>query len=141
MVFNIFKQLEKQYAWSKRTFGPGERTAGVIDHIQEELQEIAAKPDDLEEWADLLLLSFDGAMRMGFKPAQIMKAMRLKQVKNEGRNWPDWRTAEPGKAINHIREPDADENFALKPVALKCEHGRGPNEYCAPCGRTHGRDS
>jgi hypothetical protein len=30
-------------------------------------------------------------------------ALKAKQTKNENREWPDWRTAAPGKAIEHIR--------------------------------------
>ena len=92
-----------QRAWSLKTFGPGRRVNGVLDHIGKELIEIRAAPDDLEEWVDLLLLSFDGAMRMGFTPAEIMQGMRDKQKKNEGRDWPDWRTSDPNKAIEHVR--------------------------------------
>lgn len=31
-------------------------------------------------------------------------ALEAKQTKNEGRQWPDWRTAQPGKAIEHVRD-------------------------------------
>ena len=32
--------------------------------------------------------------------------MTAKQVKNEARTWPDWRTADPNKAIEHDRSKD-----------------------------------
>lgn len=95
--------LERQRAWSRATFGPGERTVGVIDHIRKELNEILEHPEDITEWADLLILAFDGAWRVGFEPADIISAVKEKQAVNELREWPDWRTAEPGKAIEHIR--------------------------------------
>lgn len=42
--------------------------------------------------------------RQGHEPEAIAAAIEAKQTKNEGRQWPDWRTAEPGKAIEHVRE-------------------------------------
>lgn len=96
--------IAHQREWSARTFGPGDRTAGVIDHIRKELDEIAAKPDDIDEWADLIILAFDGAWRADHDPQAILDAVAAKQAKNEARTWPDWRTAEPGKAIEHVRE-------------------------------------
>lgn len=109
--FCLATHLKLQAEWSERTFGPGERTAGVLDHIRKEIVEIEEDPDDLEEWVDLLILGFDGALRMGFTPTQIIEVIRAKQAKNERRTWPDWRTAEPGKAIEHIRETISDDDY------------------------------
>lgn len=95
--------LERQREWSERTFGPGNRTQGVLDHIRKELTEIEADPLDLSEWVDVLILAFDGAWRAGWQPQEIIDAIRAKQTKNEGRSWPDWRTAPPDTAIEHIR--------------------------------------
>lgn len=97
------EHLQNQKYWSEETFGPGDRTEGVIDHIRKELDEILENPQDISEWADLLILAFDGAWRAGFEPAEIIMAVKAKQQLNELRKWPDWRTAEPGKAIEHIR--------------------------------------
>ena len=95
--------IERQRAWSLATFGPGPRTAGVLDHIRKELAEIAAAPDDLSEWVDVIILALDGAWRAGHEPQQIIDAVVAKQTKNEAREWPDWRTAAPDKAIEHVR--------------------------------------
>lgn len=100
---NLVKHIYRQRKFSLRTFGPGTRTAGVCDHIRKELAEIAAAPNDLSEWADVILLALDGAWRAGFSPEEIAAAIETKQTKNEGRTWPDWRTAESGKAIEHVR--------------------------------------
>jgi hypothetical protein len=105
--FDLIAHLHRQREFSERTFGPGARAAGVIDHIRKELNEIEAKPDDVSEWVDVILLALDGAWRAGFSPEQIAKAIDAKQTKNEGRIWPDWRTAEPGKAIEHDRSQEA----------------------------------
>ncbi|BCB18022.1 hypothetical protein OCUBac02_09160 [Bosea sp. ANAM02] len=103
--FDLVAHLERQRAFSHKTFGPGARTKGVIDHIRKELAEIEAQPDDIEEWVDVIILAFDGAWRAGWEPAKIVEAITTKQKKNEARKWPDWRTADPEKAIEHLRHP------------------------------------
>jgi len=100
---DLIEHIQRQRNWSTRTFGPGARTEGVIDHIKKELIEIEEKPDDLEEWVDVILLAIDGAWRAGHTPVKIADAIRAKQLKNEQREWPNWRTAEPGKAIEHVK--------------------------------------
>lgn len=102
-MFDLVAHLERQRHFSFKTFGPGSRTRGVVDHIRKELIEIEQAPHDLEEWADLILLALDGAWRSGHSPEQIALAIGLKQSKNEGRDWPDWRLADPDRAIEHIR--------------------------------------
>ena len=100
--FNLREHLLHQAEWSAKTFGPGERSAGIVDHIRKELLEIEADPYDLTEWIDVVILALDGAWRIGATPEQIIDALVAKQSKNEGRKWPDWRTAEAGKAIEHL---------------------------------------
>lgn len=102
--FDLVAHLHRQRAFSLRTFGPGERTAGVLDHIRKELAEIEAAPKDLTEWVDVVLLALDGAWRAGHGLEDIARAISDKQARNEQRRWPDWRTAAPGKAIEHMRE-------------------------------------
>lgn len=102
-TFDLVQHLRRQIAFSKETFGPGARHEGVIDHIRKELREIEANPYDITEWIDVVILALDGAWRAGYTPAQIVEALAAKQAKNESREWPDWRTAEPGKAIEHVR--------------------------------------
>jgi hypothetical protein len=102
--FDFRAHLERQAKFSRHTFGPGRRTQGVSDHIRKELLEIEAAPDDLEEWIDVVILAIDGAWRTGASPDQIIATLAAKQAKNEARNWPDWRTADPNKAIEHTKE-------------------------------------
>lgn len=102
-MYDLVKHLERQKAFSANAFGPGARTKGIIDHIQKELGEIAADPNDLSEFIDVALLAFDGAWRAGYEPAEIAAAFEAKLVKNENRQWPDWRTSDPNKAIEHVR--------------------------------------
>jgi hypothetical protein len=101
--FDLLKHLTRAIDFSNRVFGPGKRTKGIIDHITKELKEIEAKPDDLEEWIDVVILGLDGAWRAGYTPGQICRALEAKQAKNEARKWPDWRTSRQDRAIEHIR--------------------------------------
>jgi len=111
--FDMLAHLQRQRVFSEHTFGPGKRTKMVADHIRKELIEIEAKPSDLTEWVDVILLALDGAWRSGATAAQIVAAIQAKQTKNEGRMWPDWRTADPNKAIEHDRSRDITSATAL----------------------------
>lgn len=102
--FYLTDYIERQRAWSEATFGPGYRLHGLLDHIRKELDEIEAKPDDVEEWIDVIILALDGAWRAGHSPNEIANALIKKQAKNILRKWPDWRTADPDKAIEHVEE-------------------------------------
>lgn len=107
MTLDLIAHIYRQRAFSERTFGPGARTAGVCDHIRKELLEIEAAPGDLMEWVDVILLALDGAWRTGASPEQIAAAIEAKQTRNEGRTWPDWRTAPADRAIEHVRADTA----------------------------------
>ena len=95
--------IERQRTWSRATFGPDTRTAGVLAHIRKELDEIAAAPHDVTEWVDVIILAIDGAWRAGHEPQAIIDALIAKQARNEARTWPDWRTAPEGQPIEHVR--------------------------------------
>lgn len=99
--------IERQRAFSRRVFGPGPRTFGVTEHIAKELDEIREAPFDVTEWVDVIILGFDGAWRCGAEPQEIIDAIKAKQARNEARNWPDWRTADPDRAIEHDRSGGA----------------------------------
>lgn len=116
MPLDLESHLTRQMVFSRATFGPGERSEGVIDHIRKELDEIEAGDGDAAEWVDLVILALDGLTRRlwastGPAPAQEMAAMACrmivnKQSRNELRDWPDWRTADPTKAIEHDRSKE-----------------------------------
>lgn len=101
--FDLIAHLHRQRLFSEQTFGPGKRVEGVTDHIRKELVEVAESGGSLAEWVDVVLLALDGCWRSGAAPEQIVSALEAKQSKNESRKWPDWRTAQPGKAIEHER--------------------------------------
>lgn len=77
--------------------------AGVCHHIRKELIEVEASGGDLKECVDVIILGLDGAWRSGAAPQEIIAAIVAKQAKNEARTWPDWRTVDPTKAIEHVR--------------------------------------
>lgn len=131
-AFDLVDHLYRQRRFSVRTFGPGTREKGVIDHIRKETGEIERKPDDLTEWVDLILLALDGAWRQGFTPEQIAAAIEAKQTRNEGRTWPDWRTMSADQAIEHVRAPgeaapaqDVPEDATDLPAARPCGASAG----------------
>jgi hypothetical protein len=105
-MFDLIRYLCRQIKFSTKAFGPDFRWRGVVDHIRKELIEIEENPQDLEEWVDVAILALDGAWRAGYSPEQIAECMQHKLAKNEKRVWPDWRTADPNKAIEHDRTKD-----------------------------------
>ncbi len=105
-MFDFEEYLKEHRVWSWNTFGPGERTKGIIDHIKKELKEIEAAPDDVEEWVDVIILALDGALRVGHTPGDIMLGLITKQMINKNRKWPNWRTFGTDEAIEHIKGDD-----------------------------------
>lgn len=103
--------LTYQYRWSQKTFGPGSRLKGVLEHFRKELVEVEKNPVDISEWADLLILTFDGALRQGFAPEEVIRGYYEKMVVLYGRTWPDWREFSQDEAIEHTRTA---EELALK---------------------------
>ena len=94
--FDLSAYLHRQKDFSERTFGPGHRTRELLVHLHKEIGEVEATPLDLDEWVDVVLLAFDGAMRAGFAPEDVIHAMKAKQELNETKTWPDWRTGSDG---------------------------------------------
>jgi hypothetical protein len=101
---DLLEYLRRQKAWSLETFGPGNRTAGILDHLRKELIEIAKSSRDVYEWIDVVILAFDGAWREGFSLTEIVAALQAKQATNKARDWPDWRGVSKGVAIEHVRD-------------------------------------
>jgi Protein of unknown function (DUF550) len=94
--------LERQEEWSRKTFGDGPHTAGILDHIRKELIEVEQKPYDLEEWIDVMILAMDGFLRHGGHPKDLVRYLQRKQNINFAREWPP---VTPGdSAVEHIRK-------------------------------------
>lgn len=100
--FNLVDHLKRQQEFSTKAFGPVYHHKRICDHIKKELDEIEENPV-LEEWVDIILLGLDGAWRSGATSEQICMAIAKKQSINEDRTWPDWRAADPDKAIEHVK--------------------------------------
>lgn len=101
--FGTVQHLRRQRDFALKTFGPGKRVAGLTDHLAKELEEVRKSDGHLSEWIDVIILGFDGALRSGASPEDIVEALVAKQERNEARTWPDWRTVDPDKAIEHDR--------------------------------------
>lgn len=140
MMFDLKAHLIRQMAFSHATFGPGERREGVIDHIRKELVEVETSGGESSEWVDVVILALDGLTRrlayfngVRVDPALVAdRAIKLivgKQTRNEARTWPDWRTAAPGKAIEHdrgeVRTGQAAED-ARNPLIFRAGQAIGP---------------
>ena len=113
--------LTRQMVFSRATFGPGPRTAGVIDHIRKELVEVEQAGGSPDEWVDVVILALDGLTRSVWATSRmnnhaapyslsaddaarcVAALIVRKQAKNERRDWPDWRGASADKAIEHVR--------------------------------------
>lgn len=119
-MIDFVSHLTRQAVFSRATFGPGQRRNGVIDHIKSELKEVEADADDpaarSREWADVAILGLDGLLRSIADSCptwsyenvaqHAVDLLREKQAINEKRDWPDWRTADPNKAIEHDRSAE-----------------------------------
>jgi hypothetical protein len=118
---DLKEHLLRQMAFSHATFGPGERTQGVIDHIRKELIEVENSNGSALEWVDIVILALDGLTRELMYTSGVGHDLPLrhpdpagraelacqmilhKQAINEARDWPDWRKAPAGRAIEHDR--------------------------------------
>ena len=94
--------------WSEETFGPRSHRGpvGPLEHLTKEADEARVESDPerrKEEIADCLFLVFDAAQRAGMSYAELGRVAHAKLRKNAARTWPDWRTADPNKAIEHVR--------------------------------------
>ena len=97
----LSRYIEKQMEWSRKTFGEGERTKGITNHIRKELLEIEAEPGEVEEWVDVMILALDGAWRAGYTPDEIIWALEAKQEKNRLRIFP--MPVSQDEPLEHVR--------------------------------------
>lgn len=139
MSFDLKQHLLRQMAFSLATFGPGERREGVIDHIRKELVEVEEGHGEAAEWVDVVILALDGLTRRlswacgvdsvhspnygRVDPERVAEMvcnlLKGKQTRNESRRWPDWRTADATKAIEHKRD---------RPIAVFTADGCRPRQ-------------
>lgn len=96
----LIKYIERQKAWSEKTFGPGRRTIAISKHIRKELEEIEADPGDRKEWIDVIILGIEGFWRSGGTAGELPLDLLSKQVVNFNREWNRTGEDEPSE---HIR--------------------------------------
>lgn len=102
-MFDFEDFLKRKWEFSIKTFGPEYPIESVLAHLEKEVIEVKEKPKDLLEWVDIINLAVDGAMRAGHTPTDLIKALEKKFDLMQKRTWPDWRTVEAGKPIEHVR--------------------------------------
>jgi len=115
MTFDLVSFLKTQRQFSHTTFGPGNRTRGIVDHIRKELREIETATDSFEqmkEFTDVVILALDAMWRLGYTPEEIATAIWTKQHKNTKRRWPDWRNVPSDEAIEHDRSADSGSDLS-----------------------------
>lgn len=100
--------MNAQKDWSEKTFGPAEIRGpiGPLKHLAKEAvesQEAVGTDHLLEELADCLFLLVDATWRSGYWSTDLLRAAYDKLDKNKERTWPDWKTADPNAAIEHVR--------------------------------------
>jgi hypothetical protein len=101
MTVSFEEYYARQIEWSLATFGPSQRTKGVLNHIRKECDEAENDPTDLCEWIDIMILAMDGYWRHGGTPETLMQDLFVKQRVNMNRKWPP-----PGpedETVEHIR--------------------------------------
>ena len=96
--------VERHRKWSYETFGGGRQTLGLTRHIEKELEEIRAKPDDLSEWIDVMVLALDGYLRHGGTVEALMRDLQAKQDTNFARRWPP--ATDENTPSEHSRSPE-----------------------------------
>ena len=110
--------MANAHNWSLNTFGPGPRMEGVLDHIAKESEEVALSGGSGDEWIDLVILSIDGFLREKTQRwglsrhdavAELLRMWAEKTEINMARDWPDFRTMDPNKAVEHVRGGGAEQ--------------------------------
>ena len=88
--------------WSQMTFGADINRGPefALKHLEKEAKEAREHPDDVEEFADCLLLILDASRRAGITPLKLIQAAKVKLDVNRSRTWNDLGTDEP---VAHVR--------------------------------------
>lgn len=111
---DLYNFWRARSAWSAATFGAMNVRGpiGPLRHLEKEVKEALAKPEDLEEYADLLFLVFDATERAGFSYHDLVLACWRKLEKNRARKWS---TLTDDAPVEHIREEDPDRDDSEDP--------------------------
>lgn len=94
-VRDPFRFVRQAHAeWSDRQFG-NVGPVGPLKHLAKEAIEAAEAPDDISEFADILMLVWDATRRAGFSDEQLAEAVAEKLERNKRRAWGKVKDGEP----------------------------------------------
>lgn len=95
--FRFVRQAHAE--WSDRQFG-NVGPVGPLKHLAKEAIEAAEAPDDISEFADILMLVWDATRRAGFSDEQLAEAVAEKLERNKRRLWGEVKDGEP---CHHVK--------------------------------------
>lgn len=99
-VRDPFRFVRQAHAeWSDRQFG-NVGPVGPLKHLAKEAIEAAEAPDDISEFADILMLVWDATRRAGFSDEQLAEAVAEKLERNKRRAWGEVKDGEP---CHHVK--------------------------------------
>ena len=73
--------------WSDQTFGRAPTVTAKLNHLRREVQELTAKPHDVSEMADILILLLYIAQRAGTSGEGLLAAAEAKLEILKRRQW------------------------------------------------------
>jgi hypothetical protein len=99
-VRDPFRFVRQAHAeWSDRQFG-NVGPVGPLKHLAKEAIEAAEAPDDISEFADIIMLVWDATRRAGFSDEQLAEAVAEKLERNKRRAWGEVKDGEP---CHHVK--------------------------------------
>lgn len=99
-VRDTFRFVREQHAeWSDRQFG-NVGPVWPLKHLAKEAIEAAEAPDDISEFADIIMLVWDTTRRAGFSDEQLAEAVAEKLERNKRRAWGEVKDGEP---CHHVK--------------------------------------
>ena len=94
-VRDPFRFVRQAHAeWSDRHFG-NVGPVGPLKHLAKEANEAAEAPDDISEFADIIMLVWDATRRAGINDEQLAMAVAEKLERNKRRQWGAVKDGEP----------------------------------------------
>lgn len=90
--FRFVRQAHAE--WSDRQFG-NVGPVGPLKHLAKEANEAAEAPDDISEFADIIMLVWDATRRAGITDEQLAVAVAEKLERNKRRQWGAVKDGEP----------------------------------------------
>ena len=73
--------------WAKKTFGDQIHQRGTWSKLKEEVDELGEDFEDIEEYADVMILFVQVAAYSGYSMNDVFNAARKKFLKNQNRTW------------------------------------------------------